>query len=40
VPCNRGDAFIACSDGVHDNLDPEKLGVLVCVVVVAMSIED
>jgi hypothetical protein len=28
VPCAAGDAFAMLSDGVHDNLDPEKLGVL------------
>jgi hypothetical protein len=28
VPCAVGDAFAMLSDGVHDNLDPEKLGVL------------
>lgn len=27
TPCNKGDIFIIVSDGVHDNLDPESLGV-------------
>eukprot|EP00007_Cunea_sp_BSH-02190019_P007530 CAMPEP_0174232938 /NCGR_PEP_ID=MMETSP0417-20130205/3100_1 /TAXON_ID=242541 /ORGANISM="Mayorella sp, Strain BSH-02190019" /LENGTH=660 /DNA_ID=CAMNT_0015311073 /DNA_START=37 /DNA_END=2019 /DNA_ORIENTATION=- len=26
VTCNRGDIFLMCSDGVHDNLDPVTLG--------------
>jgi hypothetical protein len=28
VPCMAGDAFAMLSDGVHDNLDPEKLGIV------------
>eukprot|EP01119_Soliformovum_irregulare_P010580 TRINITY_DN2613_c0_g1_i1.p1 TRINITY_DN2613_c0_g1~~TRINITY_DN2613_c0_g1_i1.p1 ORF type:complete len:725 (+),score=162.52 TRINITY_DN2613_c0_g1_i1:188-2362(+) len=27
-PCNEGDIIFLCSDGVHDNLDPEHLGKL------------
>lgn len=27
TPCQRGDVFIIMTDGVHDNLDPEALGV-------------
>jgi hypothetical protein len=25
-PCTEGDILIICSDGVHDNLDPEQMG--------------
>eukprot|EP00005_Dracoamoeba_jomungandri_P000321 CAMPEP_0174257412 /NCGR_PEP_ID=MMETSP0439-20130205/6548_1 /TAXON_ID=0 /ORGANISM="Stereomyxa ramosa, Strain Chinc5" /LENGTH=1170 /DNA_ID=CAMNT_0015340483 /DNA_START=326 /DNA_END=3838 /DNA_ORIENTATION=- len=27
TPCNQGDIVIVVSDGIHDNIDPEKMGV-------------
>jgi len=28
VGCDVGDLLIVCSDGVHDNFDPQVLGIL------------
>mmetsp|Transcript_23559 Transcript_23559/g.66094 ORF Transcript_23559/g.66094 Transcript_23559/m.66094 type:complete len:256 (+) Transcript_23559:1-768(+) len=27
IPCRKGDLIFVCSDGVHDNFDPEHLGI-------------